>query len=478
MKYLPSAKFFGKGIKSPLKRELAQLTVPIFIETALIMMLGAMDTFMLSRHSDESVAAVGLSNQVISFCFLIFEVINLGTSVLCSQYLGARLRERMETLIGVSLVVNFLFGIAVSSFLYFRAGPVLAALGLEGRMLGMGTGYMEIVGALAFMQALSLTLSAVLRSNNKAVYPMMVILVVNAMNILGNYALIFGKFGMPEMGVNGAALSTVISRCVAAVILGVIVFRTTVRRFPTHIFRHWPAQEFRNLMKIGLPSAGESLSYSCSQLVIAFFITSLGMEALAARTYCVNIIMFTYLFCIAISHAGAISIGHLVGAARWHGAFVMGKYVMRVAVVITFSISLCMALGSGWIMRSLTDNPEIIALGTAILWIDVILEIGRPVNIFAVNALQSAGDVNYPFYVGLIFMWVVAVGMAWWAGIALGFGVLGMWWMFTLDENLRGIVFMRRWYGKRWMHKGFTGITPAPPASEEEENTEKALRTA
>lgn len=468
----PTSRLLGTGIKSPLKRELAQLTVPIFIETALIMMLGAMDTFMLSRHSDESVAAVGLSNQVISFCFLIFEVINLGTSVLCSQYLGARLRERMETLVGVSLVVNFLFGIAVSAFLFFKAEYVLSALGLDGRMLGMGTGYMEIVGALAFMQALSLTLSAVLRSNNKAVYPMLVILVVNAMNILGNYALIFGKFGMPEMGVNGAAVSTVVSRCVAALVLAVIVFRTTVSRFPLHIFRRWPSQEFHNLMKIGLPSAGESLSYSCSQLVIAFFITSLGMEALAARTYCVNIIMFTYLFCIAISHAGAISIGHLVGAGRWHGAFVMGKYVMRVAVVITFGISLCMALGSGWIMRSLTDNPEIIALGTAILWIDVVLEIGRPVNIFAVNALQSAGDVNYPFYVGLIFMWIVAVGMAWWVGIALGFGVLGMWWMFTLDENLRGIVFLHRWYSKRWMHKGFTGISaPSQPAPDGEFQT-------
>lgn len=443
-------------MKSPLRRELASLTLPILIETLLIMTLGAVDTFMLSRHSDESVAAVGLANQMINFTFIIFEVINLGTSVLCSQYLGARLRDRMETVTGVSLVVNLVMGVTVSALLCIFATEILTALGLAGSMLAEGVGYMEIVGASAFFQALQLTLSAVLRSNNKAVYPMMVILVVNCLNIFGNYTLIFGKFGAPALGVQGAAISTATCRMAAMVILAVILFRTTVRRFPLHIFRRWPREEFRNLMKIGLPSAGEQMSYSCSQLVIAYFITSLGMEALATRTYCVNIIMYVYLFSIAISHAGAICIGHLVGAGRWQGAYLMGKYVMKVALTWTLIFSVAIAACGSSIMSALTENAEIIALGTAILWIDVILEIGRPVNILFVNVLQSAGDVNYPFYVGLVWMWSVAVVCAYLAGITFGFGIIGMWWMFALDENIRGVVFIRRWESRRWQHKGFT----------------------
>lgn len=453
---LPVAIAARGRVKSPLKRELVSLTLPILVETLLIMTLGAVDTFMLSRHSDESVAAVGLANQMITFTFIIFEVINLGTSVLCSQYLGARLRDRMETVVGVSLVVNLIMGVAVSAGLYLYASEILAAMGLEGSMLAEGVGYMEIVGAFAFFQALQLTLSAVLRSNNKAVYPMMVILVVNCLNILGNYTLIFGKFGAPALGVQGAAISTATCRMVAMVILAVIVFRTTVRRFPVHIFRHWPRQEFRNLMKIGLPSAGEQMSYSCSQLVIAYFITSLGMEALAARTYCVNIIMYVYLFSIAISHAGAICIGHLVGAGRWEGAYLMGRYVMKVALIWTLIFSFLIALVGPAIMTTLTSNPQIIAFGVAILWIDVVLEIGRPINILFVNVLQAAGDVNYPFYVGLVWMWSVAVVCAYLFGITFGFGILGMWWMFALDENIRGVVFIRRWKSRRWQHKGFT----------------------
>lgn len=456
MASLPVAIAARGRVRSPLKRELVSLTLPILVETLLIMTLGAVDTFMLSRHSDESVAAVGLANQMITFTFIIFEVINLGTSVLCSQYLGARLRDRMETVVGVSLVVNLIMGVAVSAGLYLYASEILAAMGLEGSMLAEGVGYMEIVGAFAFFQALQLTLSAVLRSNNKAVYPMMVILVVNCLNILGNYTLIFGKFGAPALGVQGAAISTATCRMVAMVILAVIVFRTTVRRFPVHIFRHWPRQEFRNLMKIGLPSAGEQMSYSCSQLVIAYFITSLGMEALAARTYCVNIIMYVYLFSIAISHAGAICIGHLVGAGRWEGAYLMGRYVMKVALIWTLIFSFLIALAGPAIMTTLTSNPQIIAFGVAILWIDVVLEIGRPINILFVNVLQAAGDVNYPFYVGLVWMWSIAVVCAYLFGITFGFGILGMWWMFALDENIRGVVFIRRWKSRRWQHKGFT----------------------
>lgn len=442
--------------KSALRRELRQLTLPLLVETLLIMTLGAVDTFMLSRHSDESVAAVGLTNQVLNFTFIIFEVINLGTSVLCSQYLGARLRERMETVVGVSLVVNFVSGVLVSALLYFFAPQILSGLGLDGEMLTEGVDYMEIVGAFAFFQALQLTLSAVLRSNNKAIYPMMVILVMNCLNIFGNYSLIFGEFGAPALGVKGAAISTASCRAVAMIIMSFIVFRKIVRKFPMHIFHRWPREEFRNLMKIGLPSAGEQMSYSCSQLVIAYFITSLGMESLAARTYCFNIILYVYLFSIAISHAGAICIGHLVGAGRWQGAYLMGKYVMKIALTWTLIFSVIIALCGPHIMPLLTNNPEVIALGVAILWIDVVLEIGRPINILYVNVLQAAGDVNYPFYVGLVWMWSVAVVCAYIFGITLGFGVLGMWWMFALDENIRGFVFIRRWESRKWQHKGFT----------------------
>ena len=440
---------------SSLRRQLAMLSVPIFIETLLIMMLGAVDTFMLSRYSDESVAAVGVVNQIVMLAFLVFEVINLGTSVICSQYLGAGLKGRIPLVVMVALLTNLLLGLAVSGVLYFGDEMILRAMGLNEVLLPYGTAYMRIVGAFAFFQALSMTLSAALRADNLAIYPMAVTFIVNIVNIIGNYTLIFGKFGMPALGVEGAAISTATCRGIAMLLLFIVVRRTIVKRIPWNVFVKFPWRELKNLLRVGLPSAGEQVSYSSSQMVITYFINMLGVEALATRTYCVNLIMFAYLFCISIALGGAICIGHLVGHGRTRGAFLLGKLVMRLSIIITASLSLLLAIAGPWVMPLLSSNPEIISLGCTILWIDVLLEFGRPTNIFATNALRAAGDVNYPFYVGVVVMWSVAVVAAYFAGIVFGLGLVGMWLAFACDENIRGVVFIRRWYSMKWASKSF-----------------------
>lgn len=438
-----------------IRKELTRLVIPIFIETLLIMMLGAVDTIMLSQYSDESVAAVGVVNQIVMFAFLVFEVINIGTSVLCSQYLGGKLYKNMIQVVGVSLLLNLVVGLVVSAILHFGAETLLGWMGLRPELLKYGIGYMEIVGAFAFFQALSLTVSASLRSANKAIYPMMVTVLVNIMNIIGNYSLIFGKFGFPELGAEGAAISTSVARGVSMVVLFVILFRKHISRFPLKYFRPFPWIELKNLLKVGLPSAGENLSYSFSQVVITYFINILGNNALATRTYTVNIVMFVYLFAIAMAQGGAISIGHLVGQKRIHAAYLLGRYVMRLSILVSLVLSCIWAVCGHTIFSLLTDNEEIIRMGVTIMVVDIAVEIGRAVNIYATNALRAAGDVNFPFYVGLVVQWMVSVGLSYLLGIYWGWGLIGMWCAFLLDENIRALIFVRRWGSLKWAKKGF-----------------------
>ena len=441
--------------KNGIKEGLRKLVVPIFIETLLIMMLGAVDTVMLSQYSDEAVAAVGVVNQLVMFAFLIFEIINMGTSVLCSQYLGAKLPHKMVQVVGVSLLLNILIGFGVSAVLYSGAPWLLHMMGLRAELMTYGVNYMEIVGAFAFFQALSLTISASLKSADKAIYPMLVVVVVNVLNIIGNYTLIFGKFGMPALGVEGAAISTAFARGVSMVVLFVILFCKHISSFPLKYFRPFPWMELKNLLKIGVPSAGENMSYSLSQVVLTYFINLLGNEALAARMYVVNVVMFVYLFTIAMAQGGAISIGHLVGKKRIRGAYLLGKYVMRLSVLVSVTLSCVWALMGKTMFGWLTDNPEIIRMGVMVLYVDIILEIGKAINIYATNALRATGDVNYPFYVGVVMQWGVAVGCGYLFGIHWEWGLVGMWFAFLLDENIRGIIFVRRWNSMKWARKGF-----------------------
>jgi putative MATE family efflux protein len=438
-----------------LKRQLKVLTIPVFIEMALVMMLGAVDTVMLSRYSDNSVAAVGLDNQLISLVFLVYQFFSMGAAILCAQYIGAGLRKRLVQVVGMALTVNLMLGLTVSALLFFFAEELLQLMGLRPELMGDGLTYLRLTGALSFFQALSLTFSASLRSADKVVYPMVVTGIVNVINILGNYALIFGHWGCPQLGVEGAAIATASSRAIATVLLAVIHFKVHIPRFPLHYFRPMPWQELKNLLHIGIPAMSENISYSLSQVVITFFINQISNEALATRTYCHNMIMFVYLFCISITQGGDILVGHLVGQRRHQAAYILGNYFFRWSMIITITGSIILALSGRSILSAFTDNPEIIAMGVWVLIIDVFLEVGRTANIFAVGTLRATGDAIYPVVIAIIFNWTIAVGLSYVIGIPLGYGLVGMWVGFALDENIRGIILMRRWRSGKWKTKGF-----------------------
>ena len=412
-----------------LKRQLKVLTIPVFIEMALVMLLGAVDTVMLSRYSDNSVAAVGLDNQLMSLVFLVYQFFSMGAAILCAQYIGAGLRKRLVQVVGMALIVNTMLGLAVSALLFFYAEQLLQLMGLRPELMDDGLVYLRLTGALSFFQALSLTFSASLRSAAKVVWP--------------------------QLGVEGAAIATATSRAIAMLLLAAIHFRVHISRFPLRYFRPMPWQELRNLLKIGIPAMSENISYCLSQVVITYFINQISNEALAARTYCHNMIMFVYLFCLSITQGGDILVGHLVGQQRHQAAYILGNYFFRWSMIITLTGSVVLAITGRSILTAFTDNADIIAMGVWVLVVDIFLEIGRTSNIFAGSTLRATGDIIYPFVVGVIFQWSIAVGLSYIIGIPLGYGLVGMWIGFALDENVRGIILVRRWQSGKWRSKGF-----------------------
>jgi len=438
-----------------LKRQLRVLTIPVFIEMALVMLLGAVDTVMLSRYSDNSVAAVGLDNQLMSLVFLVYQFFSMGAAIICAQYIGAGLKQRLVQVAGMALVVNLILGLGVSILLFYKAEPLLQLMDLRPELMDDGLVYLKLTGALSFFQALSLTFSASLRSADKVVYPMVVTGIVNVLNILGNYALIFGHWGCPQLGVEGAAIATAASRAVACLLLCAIHFKVHIPRFPLSYFRPIPWKELRNLLFIGIPAMSENISYCLSQVVITYFINQISNEALATRTYCHNMIMFVYLFCLSITQGGDILVGHLVGQRRHQAAYILGNYFFRWSMVITLTGSALLALSGRSLLSAFTDNQKIITMGVWVLIIDWFLEIGRTSNIFAVGTLRATGDAIYPVVIAIIFNWSIAVGVSYVIGIPLGYGLVGMWIGFALDENVRGIILMRRWRSGKWRDKGF-----------------------
>ena len=255
-----------------LTKEAIRLAWPAVCESFFIALAGMVDTFMVSTLGANAVAAVGVVNQLLNMVFLLFNITTTGTSVMCALYFGAKDHKSFIQVLGTSLLFNAGIGCLISLMLFLFGREMLVLMDIRPDLMPDAETYMHIVGGFGFFQAVSFTISAVLRAANKPNYAMQVTLLINVLNVFGNYALIFGHFGFPALGVQGAAISTSVCRGVAMTLLFIMLFKRLVPRIPLAYFRPFPFQKLKDVLKIGLPSAAEQISYDASQVTIVYFI--------------------------------------------------------------------------------------------------------------------------------------------------------------------------------------------------------------
>lgn len=435
------------------KLSLFAITWPIFIEILLHMLMGNADTLMLSQYSDHSVAAVGLTNQLLSVVIVMFGFVATGASVVIAQAIGAKLDKTAAEVAVVSIMANLLFGLLLSGALLIWGDTFLKWMNTPPELMKEATSYLMIVGGFSFIQSVIMTIGASIRSYGFTKDAMYVTIGMNILNVIGNYLFIFGAFGFPVLGVEGVAISTVFSRFLGLVVILYLLFKRSsiplpfaksIKLIPFHI---------KSVLKIGLPAAGEHLSYSGSQMVITFFITLLGTSALTTKVYTFNIMMFIFLFAVAIGQGTQILIGHMIGAKSYDSAYKTCLKSQTYAMIISFLMAGVASLFAKPLLSLFTDNPEIIREGTILLYLTLLLEPGRSFNLVIISSLRAAGDVKFPVVMGVISMWGVSVTLAYLLGIVFDLGLAGFWIAFIADEWLRGLFMLARWRKRKWQKK-------------------------
>jgi putative MATE family efflux protein len=444
--------------KTQKKMTLFALTWPIFIEILLHMLMGNADTLMLSQYSDDSVAAVGVSNQILSLIIVMFGFVATGTAILVAQHLGAKEERFAGEVSLVSLAVNLLFGLFLSMALILFTNPILSSMELPQSLMNEASSYLKIVGGFAFIQALIMTAGSIMRSYGYTKDAMYITIGMNILNVIGNYLFIFGPFGIPVLGVEGVAISTITSRMLGLIAGIILIMKRIPSALPVKRMFKLPFSHVRNLLRIGIPSAGEHLSYNGSQMAITYFIASIGTTALTTKVYAQNLMMFIFLFSVAISQGTQILIGHLVGAGEYESAYDRCLKSLKIAIVISLAMAGIFSLFADPLLRIFTDNEQIISLGKILIYLTIILEPGRSFNLVVINSLRATGDVRFPVYMGILSMWGVSVTLSYVLGIWFGLGLIGIWISFIADEWLRGIIMLKRWRSKVWMKKSFVSI--------------------
>ena len=439
---------------SPQTRRVFHLSLPIFAELLLQLLVGNMDQFMISRFGSAAVAAIGNGNQIMNVVIIVLTTMSTAATILLTQYIGAG-RDGRDCDVIATAAISFsaVFSFLVGLFLLLKPELVFQLLRTPEDAFAGACLYTRIVGGTVLLQGLYIQLCAVLRSYTLLKEVVTLSVVMNLLNVVGNAILINGFFGFPQMGVAGAAVSTVISKAVGLTLARITLKRRCTVRLSLKYLRPFPVETFRTLLGIALPSGAESLSYNVSQTFILRFINLMGASVVSAKVYGSMLANVAYVYSIAVAEATQILLGYMIGARKLDEVNGRVWSTIRIALVVSELLTLTILIFCDPIYNIFTADPVIHALGRQILYVEFALEVGRSINIVMVRCLTTAGDVWYPVGVGIFSMWLVSVGGSWLFGSALGGGLIGIWIAMACDECLRGLLFTIRFRRGKWREK-------------------------
>lgn len=260
------------------KFSLWMLAWPVFIELFLQFLLGAADTLMVSRISDDAVAVVGFSNQLFNALSTLFATVASGAGILIAQRIGSRNNDEARSIAIISVKVSAIIGLVLSLILYLMPGSIATILQLPANLLPLAKIYISIVGGGMVLGAVMSALSTVIRNTGNTRGPMYIALGMNVVHLFLNYSFIYGEFGFPQWGLTGVAISTVTSRLLATVVLYVMFLKAFDRRIFFKDFRLFDNKLFKEILKIGWPLGVNMSCWVFSQLLIFSYIAMLGSK--------------------------------------------------------------------------------------------------------------------------------------------------------------------------------------------------------
>lgn len=447
------------------KTGLMILAGPIFGEQLLNILVNNVDTLMLSHYSETGVGAVSNSNQVMFFMILMFNIIATSTSVVVAQYLGAKKYEKMNMIYSLALIVNFVIGVVLSTIFVLSKGLIMQMLNVPVAMRPEAAVYINIVGGSLFLQACYNVMLQILRCNGHAKVGFYISIFINCINIVGNYIFLYGPLSFLQLGVGGVAISTAVARAVALICALAFFYMKKIGSINLKHIIPFPFGMLVEMVKIGLPSAGENLSYNMYQILLLSFINGMGEDAVNAKAYSAALISFSMVFSNSAAMATQIITGHLVGAGKEDAAYKRVFQTLLVSMPITIFLATANWLISPYTLRIFTSNENIIKMGSFIMLVDIAIEIGRCLNMTFVNSLKAAGDYIFPLIVGLLMMWGFGATVGYAMGVVAGIGVAGVYMGTATDEVLRGIITMERWRRKSWLGKSIVKKEAEPTAA-------------
>ncbi len=422
------------------------LAVPVVLSELGWMAQGIVDTIMVGKLGPAAIGAVALGNAVYYTPSIAAIGLVLGLDTLVSQAYGRRDHEACHHWLAQGVYLACILSLPVT-LLLVAASYAFIHVGIDAQVAAPAGGYLRILA----LSTLPLLLYGASRRYLQGVGQVRVVtvtfVVANLVNWAGNWIFIYGKLGMPALGVNGSAWSTVVARiCMAVALIG---FAWRYERSRGHpLFRHWARPsllKLKQLVRLGAPAAGQIMLEVGAWNLGTFSAGWLTPVALATHQIALNYAALTYMVPLGISAAAAVSVGHAIGAGDPARARRAGWLAEGLGAVFMLSAGVVFFVAPRPLIALYTTDAQVLAVGPQLLWIAAAFQVFDGIQTVSTGALRGLGETRAPMIVNFVGYWIIGLPLGFVLCFVLHWGIYGLWIGLTLALVIISCALLRRW---------------------------------
>ena len=430
--------------------QLRRLIFPLLIEQLLAMLVGMVDTVMVSSAGEAAISGVSIVNDLNNLVIALLSALAGGGAVIVSQYLGHGDRELTRKAASQLVMIAFVISTVLGLFcVAFHTGILQVLYGsVEADVMTSAKEYFWITALSFSFLGVYNSAAALFRSMNETRSTMNVSILMNVINVIGNY---IGVYVM-HLGAAGVAWPTLISRIVAAVVMVGMAFnpRRAISIAWNDILA-WNRELIRKILSIAVPNGIENGLFQLGKVIVSIFVATYGTSQIAANGVSNSLSTLCYVSEMAIQLASVTVIGQCVGANDYEQAEYYVHKLIRIAWIMAAVNNLLVYLAMPYALSLYSLSSETLKIAETILTMECIAvtTIHAPAFVLP-TCIRAAGDAKYTMYVGVGSMFGARVLSAYLLGTVLGMGVVGTRIGMYIDWGVRIIFFVYRWRSGKW----------------------------
>lgn len=441
------------GERVDYRRETINITLPVFLELLVSTLFGMVDMMMVGNSGSPaittpSIAAIGITNQIMFIGIALVQSLTTGGTTMIARYVGAKDYDKVSPVLKHLIIIS-LFAVILPFLLITQLFPVnlMSLIGAKKDAIDIGLTYFRIVSLGFLFQSFNLTIFSAMRGTGDTKTPMTINLSVNLLNVIGNWILIFGRFGFPKLGVTGAAVSTTLSHIVASIVLLITLSdEKALLRLSLKERFIFNKKTIKNLINIGGPAAGEQIAFRIGVLIFVRIVSGLGTVVYATHQIGLNILSLSY----APGQAFGIASSTLVGRSLGENSIEKARRYIRESMKLSLAVSIivgCIFFFFGRFLTNLyTSDTEIISQSEDILKLMAFIQPFQAVTFTLSGSLRGAGDTVSTLMVTFFSVTIIRVVAAYILINYFGFGLMGAWVAIFIDQ-------LTRFFGILWRYK-------------------------